>query len=543
MSRIATGQNRVNPSPAAAALVALMLAGAALRFWGIRFGLPHPFARPDEEVLVDAALGTLRDLNPRFFDWPSFFMYVTGAAYGLLFALERAVGGPIRTVTLARTFHEPLLHLIPRLLAAAAGTATIPVLYAASRELFTRRVALAAAGFLACAYLHVRDSHFGVTDVPVTLLVVAAFLAALRCARRGVTVRRTIAAGALGGLATSTKYNAALVLLPALIAIVQQTGWSQPRRTLRFVGLLFVSAAVFFVAGTPFAVLDHTAFLAAVLGVRNHLASGHVAMANGWVQHASFTLRYGLGLPLLVAALAGAACLIVRDRGSAALVLAFPVVYYVVLGSGQTVFVRYMMPIVPFLCLMAALSVDEVARIVERQSRSSRTAAAAAGAIAVTIAAPSVASSVAFDRLMARTDTRVIAAEWIAARFPAGASMYQSGYGYGHVLPRPISRFPQLTLREEVPGVQFDGQLSPGWPDIVVLLESPIGTYTQVPPAIAQLVADRYELAATIVGIQPSGDNAARYDQDDAFFAPYYDIDRAERPGPNIGIYLLRGAQ
>jgi len=190
-------------------LVLLITIGAILRLWGLRFGLPHPFARPDEEIIVDAALGVLSDPNPHFFDWPSLFIYATSGAYGVLFAAERAIGGPIRHATIAKAAFESALHVIPRVLSALTGIATIAVLFGAARELFSRRVALVAAAFLAFAFLHVRDSHFGMTDVPATFLTVCAFWAGVRCATRGVTLRRAAVAGVLTGLATSTKYNAA----------------------------------------------------------------------------------------------------------------------------------------------------------------------------------------------------------------------------------------------------------------------------------------------------------------------------------------------
>src|SRR2546428_606111 len=147
-----------------------MIIGAALRLWGLQFGLPHPFARPDEEVVVDLALGVLKDPNPRFFDWGTLFTYVTAAVYAAVFTLERVTGGPITDAGVARTAFEPLLILIPRALSAAAGIGTIAVLFAVARELFSRRAALLAALFLAVAFLHVRDSHFGVADVPMTFL-------------------------------------------------------------------------------------------------------------------------------------------------------------------------------------------------------------------------------------------------------------------------------------------------------------------------------------------------------------------------------------
>src|SRR5439155_26734577 len=111
-----------------AGLILVMIIGAFLRLWGLQFGLPHPFARPDEEVVVDLALGVLKDPNPHFFDWPTLFAYVTAAVYAALFAIERTIGGPITDATVAKALFEPALHLVPRVLSAATGVATIAAL-------------------------------------------------------------------------------------------------------------------------------------------------------------------------------------------------------------------------------------------------------------------------------------------------------------------------------------------------------------------------------------------------------------------------------
>src|SRR5882762_1907207 len=120
-----------------AILVLVITAGAILRLWGLRFGFPHPVARPDEEVIVDAALGILRDPNPHFFDWPTLFVYLTAAAYALLFAVERAIGGEMTDATIAKATFEPALHLVARALSVGAGIATVAVVFGAARELFS----------------------------------------------------------------------------------------------------------------------------------------------------------------------------------------------------------------------------------------------------------------------------------------------------------------------------------------------------------------------------------------------------------------------
>jgi 4-amino-4-deoxy-L-arabinose transferase-like glycosyltransferase len=526
---------------AVAALAAIVVMAAALRFWGLAFGFPHPFARPDEEVIVDTALGILRDPNPHFFDWPTLFMYATSFAYAVLFAVERAIGGALTGPGVPKINLEPVVFLVPRILSALLGTGTIAILYGSARELFSKRIALLAAGLLAVVFLHVRDSHFGVTDVPMTFVAIAAFWAGIRGATAGATPGRVALAGVLSGLAASTKYNAALILVPAATAIaidaLRHPRWMKVAAPALVV--LTLSAMIGFLAGTPYAALDVSTFTRAVLGVRSHLANGHVVMARGWIYHLAFSLRYGVGVPLIVAAVIGIGCLAVRDPQSAALVIPFPVLYYVVLGSGLTVFVRYMIPIVPFLCLLAAISVDRGADLLARRIGGERVRDFAAVALAAAIAAPTFVSTVMFDRLMARTDTRAIAAEWIASRFPSGVSMYQNGYGYGHVLPVPLERFSQCTFDERTNRFERAGQ-PVGPPDLMVLLESPLSTYSRIPPRIAQIAAADYVPVIVFEGIAASRADGAVYDQDDMFFAPFGGIGHARRPGPNVRIFERR---
>ena len=524
----------------------VMTVGAVLRLWGLQFGLPQPFARPDEEVVVDLALGVLKDPNPRFFDWGTLFTYVTAAVYAAVFAIERLTGGSITDASVARTAFEPLLVLVPRTIAAAAGVGTIAVLFAAARELFSRRAALLAALFLAVAFLHVRDSHFGVADVPMTFLIVCAFWASVRCATRGVTLSRAALAGLLCGLAVSTKYNAATILVPVVVAIVWTTLGTAPRspglavRALAVVGLC---AVVGFVAGTPYAVLDYPTFLTALSNVRRHMDHGHILMTRGLEYHATFTLRYGVGVPLLVAAMIGPCTLLARRRWkAAALVLSFPVSYYLMVGSGKSVFVRYMVPMVPFLGLAAGVCVDQLSEYLQRTSKVARLGDITAALLAAVIAIPTLVPSIMFDRLMALPDTRATAAERVASEFPQGASMYQNGYTYARLQMKPRERYVQLTFNEDTNSFEREGTPT-GPPEVIVLVESPLATYTVVPPAIVALVETDYTMVATAVGIIKARVPGALYDQDDAFFAPFSGIGQARRPGPNVTIFRRRGAK
>jgi 4-amino-4-deoxy-L-arabinose transferase-like glycosyltransferase len=528
-----------------AGLVLVLVAGAILRLWGLQFGLPHPFARPDEEVMVDLALGIQTDPNPHFFDWGTLFPYAIAGVYAIFFALERTIGGAMANAGVARTTFDPVLILIPRALSAAAGLATVAVVFATARDLLSRRAALLAALFLAVVFLHVRDSHFGVADVPMTFLTICAFWLSVRCATRGATLGRTAITGLLCGLAVSTKYTAAPIVLAAMIAVLWTTVGAAPRNVglaVRAIAVLGACAAVGFVAATPYAVLDSATFLTAMANVRRHMESGHILMTRGWEYHLTFTLRYGVGVPLLASAVAGPIALLAeRRRKAAALLLAFPVSYYALVGSGKSVFVRYMVPMVPFLCLGAAVFVDWLSEQVARILGSVRAGHIAAACCAAVVAVPTLVPSILFDRLMARPDTRATAAERVVSEFPLGASMYQNGYTYTHLQMSPRDRYPQYTFNEETKSFEHDG-IGAGAPDVIVLFDSALPTYTSVPPPVAALVHTDYTMVTNAVGIATARMAAALYDQDDAFFAPFTGIDEARRPGPNITIYRRRDA-
>jgi hypothetical protein len=51
----------------------------------------------------------------------------------------------------------------------------------------------------------------------------------------------------------------------------------------------------------------------------------------------------------------------------AVMILTFPVLYYITVGRGFTVFVRYITPVVPFLCMTAALVVVSIVRGLARK--------------------------------------------------------------------------------------------------------------------------------------------------------------------------------
>ena len=112
--------------------------------------------------------------EPGAFNYPALFMLTVAAVMHLPTIGERL----LHKIT---PFHfSPLLSdevttatytLTARGLSAAAGIASVWIVFRLGLRLFDRAAAVAGASLLALAFLHVRDSHYGVTDVPMSFMV------------------------------------------------------------------------------------------------------------------------------------------------------------------------------------------------------------------------------------------------------------------------------------------------------------------------------------------------------------------------------------
>lgn len=520
---------------AALALVVIVMTAAFFRVWGVWFGLPHLLAHPDEGRVAQASVGFLSGrLHPGFFNYPSLYMY----AVGLLDAFYcggAVVWGrfPSLGACAARwsSAGEPFI-LTGRFLSVAAGTASVAILHAITLHLFDRPTALVSAALLAVTFLHVRDSHFAVTDVSMTALLLLA-LAVLTGVRAQGSARRFAFAGLLAGLATSTKYNGVLMLVPAIVSAFQPGVRAAPGRLAAFGAAM----AGGFLLGTPYAVLDPQRFWADFTEEAQHLTAGHgIVLGIGWWHHLTVNLWYGMTWPLLACGLVGVALMIRRAPRAAVLLLSFPVVYYAVAGRGYTVFARYMIPVVPFLCISGAFAIVSMCRRFATVLRW-RAVTPTLAIVTLLVATPSAIKSWELDRLFGRTDSRVLAAEWIAAHVPEGATIYQTGSHYGRPdLSRRgnLSPYSVLTYDESARTFRTPSGDPIVGPDWLVVQEHPLVIYGRIPEVI-RAALPKYALRQAFRAIDMQTWHV--FDQQDAFYVPLGGFAGVERPGPNLYVY------
>jgi hypothetical protein len=530
---------QADPAAARRWLTLILLLAAALRVFPIWFGLPYPHARPDEETALGLA-GAMQggDLNPHFFHWPTLTIYV----FAGLFAIASAVR---RMFSLDPSLSFGELAIVARAAIAIAGTLTVFALYRLARRVAGASVALLASLLLAVAILHVRESHFAMTDVLMTLLLTVSLGLLLRAVDSdpsdGRSMRWFAAAGLAGGLATSTKYSAAVVL--AAMAAAQIVGLARDPRTIWRPSAWAPSAAFSaaflagFVAGTPYAVVDWEKFAADLAFDFTHLSGGHgLDLGRGWWYHAARSLPYGVGVAAFVAALVGILPFVRRYTRAALILGSFVVLFYVSIGSGYTVFFRYVLPLVPLVCLLGAIGILDISQWLTRITGASPRVALAL--VVALVAGPSLVYSAWFDILLARTDTRLLAAEWLAPHLRAEHSVHDAGSNYTRLDLDRLQFHPWAF--DPVTG-SFGHPLG-HTPDWLVLHESPLHLYASTPAPLRRLVMEKYDLVHTVRGTRGRALSAV-YDLQDAFFLPLSRFDTVERPGPTIRIYRRRGEQ
>src|SRR6476661_2982011 len=182
--------------PSHVGLALALLAAALLRFWTLGHGLPYSPGVDEPELVVRAVrMMQSGDFNPHFFDYPTLYIYIQ-----LVVAVARFLMGAIhgQWTTLAGVTPADF-YLWGRIVTVLFGTATVFLLHVAGLR-WGARTALLSAALLAVMPLHVRESHFVLTDVPVTFFVTLTFLLSL-VAHERATLGPFLAAAAAAGLA------------------------------------------------------------------------------------------------------------------------------------------------------------------------------------------------------------------------------------------------------------------------------------------------------------------------------------------------------
>jgi len=107
--------------------------------------------------------------------------------------------------------------------------------------------------------------------------------------------------------------------------------------------------------------------------------------------------------------------------------LSFPILYFLIMGATSHYFARYALPLLPFLALLASWTVERCLAFLEEYIQIVKRSPIVQKAILVFITflliLQPLISSLRFDYILSKTDTRTIAKEWIEENIPAGSKI------------------------------------------------------------------------------------------------------------------------
>ena len=435
----------------------LAVAALVLRVVGISFGLPYHY-HWDEPTLLNRVIRMgSGDLNPHYFWYPSLLMYVGLLLEGMLYLGGHAVGVYQSPDAFAAAYFENStgVYLAARILVATIGVLTVVLTFVVGRRFFSTPVALAGAALLAVAPIQVASSHFFTTDVPMTCFVLAAYVMLWNVytkARR----RDYVMAGVLIGLGVATKYLPGLLLASLLIAhlggVRRRTGTWRPTLDAGDFALGVAAAGAAFFVASPFVFLDWgTALHDYSLLSAQKTAQGCVDCPPSFLSYVTAALPWSVGPVAYVVGLAGLVSAFWQTpsrRIELALFWSFPVLLFVVVGSGRQPLARYLVPLAPFLALAAA---DVFWRAGESLARSFRVPQVQLGAAALFVLVaivPAAIVSARYDAYLTQPDPRTAAAAWFAANVPAGTTIAVQPIQERYFLTAPIMTESQLAALE-----------------------------------------------------------------------------------------------
>jgi len=420
--------------------------GLALRLWGVRQGLPFVYNVDEADHFVPHAVAMFREhtLNPHYFANPPAFTYLLH----YLFAI--AYGGAHGAEHAYRA-HPQSVYTLARVAGAVLGTLSLWLLYLVGARLFSRAVGVLAAAIEAVAFLPVFYAHLALNDVPTLAPLTLSLLGSAGVLRKGRTRDHALAGVGLG-LACASKYTAGIALLPYLAASAASF-LSGPRgaggRILARVASMALLSLVAFLIANPYAALDYSAFHRELVHQSSQAAEAQGKLGaprDGGLVYYLWALTWGLGWAPSLAALAGLVAVWWRERALGWMLVPAPVLFLIFMGTQGRYFGRWLMPILPLLCLSAAFCVLHVASAIlppgrelddtDRmhdpnylRSRGLVPSLLLGSLLIAGLLVQGLAYSVHSARVLARADTRTLTREWMARNIPLGS----------HVVVEPVS--------------------------------------------------------------------------------------------------------
>jgi hypothetical protein len=407
-----------------AGLAVVLAGGLGLRLWGVNQGLPYAYNADEADHFVPHAVEMFAHgtLNPHYFANPPAFTYLLHVIYAIYY-------GGAHAVVEAYAHHPGELYTQARVAAALLGVLALWLLYLTGARLLGRGAGLLAAAIEAVAFLPVFYAHLALNDAPTLAPLTLSLLGTAGVLRKG-RLRDHLIAGIGLGLACATKYTAGIVIVPygvAVAARLQEGEERAGRSALRGLVVLGATSLGAFLLANPYALLDFSSFHAELAhqSAQSAESQGKLgASREGGLVYYLWSLSWGLGWAPALASLGGAVTIWRRERALGWLLVPAALLFLAFMGLQGRYFGRWLMPILPLLCLLAAaFAVQAIGRLRAGAALGPRPAIALAALLVIVLLGQGVVYSIHSGKVLSRTDTRTLTRAWMVAHIPPGANV------------------------------------------------------------------------------------------------------------------------
>jgi dolichol-phosphate mannosyltransferase len=376
------------------------------RLRALDWGVPLKYAHIDESVVIHYSLRIVAGvLNPDFYDYPGFFLYLLAGTIRLVSTLSGLLGG-VGLDGLAKMYVEgdgTPFTLMARGLSVGFALLTVWLTYDVGRRRAGQAVGLFSAAWLAVNVLHVQQSHYATVDVTACFFTLLAIDRILEFQGSG-SVRQAVVAAFCVGLGAATKYYPGVLLAPLLAIPV----FMKNPKAVRLIGVIIVGTVVGFFVGSPFTFLAGGEFLSRF----NHLAPKIVGVPGTRTPFFPTIGHLWDNVGLLGFVLGGMGVVMaVREGGAWRWMAVLWASLFCFVGLWRLQSPHYALGLYPPLFLLAARGTVVVF---------SRRPWVAAG-LGLVVLLTSLAPTLREIRYLEKRDTRLQMADWVRSHIPPGS--------------------------------------------------------------------------------------------------------------------------
>lgn len=420
-------------------LLLIVFIGALLRFYNLNWDQFHYF-HPDERNIAMAVskIRFFSSLDPQFFAYGGLTVYL----YRILGELAAFL-----SKNPAWILDWGYINLVGRFVSAFFSTITIPAVFFLGRRLFDSRIGLLSALFFALTVSSIQSAHFSTTESILALFVTLLTLLSLRLFYKP-TLGNYLLTAALLGAATAAKTTALIfAVIPLASHILSSLKNRKDLLQINLYLLPFLTLAlIIFTIFSPYTFLSWNKFMESMA-----YESGVVAGTLPVPYTLQFTntlpylfqiqnLIFQMGL-ILIPAVLGIFIIIFKAFKTRdpkfAVFLVLPVLYFAYIGAWHTKFIRYMVPLLPFLAVSGAYLLFWLKRQLPNL-----------GPYLIIFFSLTIALwSLAFVSVYTRPQTRIVASEWVYQNIPPGSKILGEHWDDG--IPIPLGAFTPGRYRSE----------------------------------------------------------------------------------------------